>query len=335
MINLSTNENAWGCSPRVSIALQSALNDVHAYPDANYIELKTALSQQLNVSTKQIMLGNGSEHLLELIVRGLILPHQNAIFSEYAFLTIPLILKNHHITTKVIPTKNWCEDIEQMVAAIDANTRLLFLVNPSNPTGTYTTNTQFDYLMQHVPANVIVVVDEAYFEYIQQEDYPFSLSYLNLYPNLIITRTFSKGYGLAGLRIGYAISSEYIINKLEHLRLPYHVNALAAKAASVALTDIEYIRKVREYTHLGINQLRAGLLRLGISYLPTNGNFITAHISNASIVTNSLLSKGIKVKSLQDYGLYDYMRITVGTCEQNELILSSIGQIISIGMMVK
>src|SRR3990167_4658005 len=235
IIKLASNENPLGASPQAIKAALAAIKDNALYPDGSCYELKQALSEFYHLAPDYFTIGNGSENLLEIIVKGFLLPTDVAIISQYTFATIPLILKALDAELIVIPALDWAVDIDGMIAAISPKTKMIFLVNPNNPTGTYIKKSEFERLLKAIPASVIIVVDEAYNEYIKCEDYPDALNYLTQIPNMIITRTFSKAYGLAALRVGYAIAQPDVSDILNRARLPFNVNGVGMKAAVAAL----------------------------------------------------------------------------------------------------
>jgi histidinol-phosphate aminotransferase len=306
------------------LAAQQFLQNTHLYPDQHYIELKQALATFLGVEIQQITLGNGSENVLELIIKTYLDKNVNAILSQYAFLTIPFLLQSYGIPIKLVPTLNWQQDISGLLKAIDEKTRIVFLVNPNNPTGTYINNTDFLKLMTAIPPEIIVVVDEAYFEYVLQPDYPQTLKYLSTYPNLILTRTFSKAYGLAGLRVGYAISSPDIATMLNCARVPFNVSYLATKSACAALADQAHLQKTLDLNQLGMQQLRKGLKDLNLNTIPSVGNFLTIEVSNAMLMYQKLLQAGILIKPLNAYQLPNYIRVTSGSLQQNDQFLTTL-----------
>jgi len=323
-IKLASNENPLGASPKIMLAAQQALQKSHIYPDGSCYELKQALAKFLSVQTSQITIGNGSENILELIVKAYLHQNGTAIISQYAFLTIPLLIQSYGAHMKVVPAHEWGHDITQMIKAIDKKTRVLFLVNPNNPTGTYTNKKDFELLIESVPANILIVVDEAYCEYISAADYPVVLNYLSRYPNLIITRTFSKIYGLAALRLGYAISSPEIADILNRARLPFNVNSIAAKTAIAALEDQAHVKKSVLLNQQGMLQLIEALKKFQLSYIPSIGNFITINVGDAVKAYQSLLQTGVIVRPLTAYGMPQHIRVTIGTTEQNDRFLAAL-----------
>lgn len=323
-IKMASNENPLGPSPQVLLAAQLALQNAHVYPDGGCYEVKQALATYLSVSPQQITMGNGSENVLELIVKTYLHKDDSAVISQYAFLTIPILIQSYGSRANVVSAKDWGHDIDAMIAAIDEKTRVLFLVNPNNPTGTYTSALDFHKLMQAVPPHVLIVVDEAYSEYIAKADYPNTLSYLNTHPNLVITRTFSKVYGLAALRLGYAVSSPEIADMLNRARLPFNVNTIAAKAACAALADQEHVKKSVALNEDGMQQMQAGLQQLQCSFIPSIGNFITIDVNDAVQLYQKLLMQGVIVRPLHAYGMPRHIRVTIGTAAQNERFLKTL-----------
>jgi len=325
-IKLASNENPLGPSPQALLAAQQALPHMHIYPDGACFELKQALSHFLSVKPEQLTIGNGSENVLELIVKAYLDPASNAVLSQYAFLTIQILVQSYG-NIKMVPAREWGHDIDKMIAAIDDQTRLLFLVNPNNPTGTYTNENDFKRLMQSVPSHVLVIVDEAYSEYIAKTDYPDALKYLSEYPNLVITRTFSKIYGLAALRLGYAVSSPDIADILNRARLPFNVNTLASRAACAALMDHAHVKKSVQLNHQGMRQLEEGLQKMQLNYIPSIGNFITIDVENGAAVYQKLLHEGVIVRPLTAYSMPKHIRVTIGTAEQNERFLAALQKV--------
>lgn len=327
-IKLASNENPLGPSPHVIKAAQEALLRAHIYPDGGCYELKQALANYLSVNTQQITVGNGSENILELIVKAYLHRDDTAVISQYAFLTIPILIQSYGCHAKVVPAQNWGHDIDGMIKAIDEKTRVLFLVNPNNPTGTYTNKDDFVKLLKQVPPHVLIVVDEAYSEYINQADYPDALEFLDSYPNLVITRTFSKVFGLAALRLGYAISSPEIADILNRSRLPFNVNTIAAKAACAALQDKQHIKSSVDLNNIGMQQMLSGLNKLGMSYITSLGNFVSIAVHDAVNIYQKLLHEGVIVRPLHAYQMPKHIRVTIGTPEQNERFLETIKKVL-------
>lgn len=328
-IKLASNENPLGASPLVLEGLKAFVTQTHIYPDAECFELKAMLSQFLSLSSNQLTIGNGSENILELIIKAYLHKDDNAVLSQYAFLTIPILLQSYGVQANFAPAKNWGHDIPAMIAAINDKTRVLFLVNPNNPTGTYTHEKDFFHLMEKVPAHVMVVVDEAYTEYINTNDYPNTLKFLPHYPNLVIVRTFSKVYGLAGLRLGVALSSPEIADMLNRARLPFNVNAFSAKAGVLALMDQDHVKKSIALNHSGLAQVKVAIEAMGLNLIPSVGNFLTIDVHNGAKVYDKLLREGVIVRPLSAYAMPKHIRVTIGTAEQNERFLAALTKVLT------
>lgn len=328
VIKLASNENPLGVGRAAKAAIIHAAQTVQLYPDGGCYELKQALSQFYHLSPQTFCIGNGSENCLEVIVKAFLLPGDEAIIAQYTFATIPLILQAYGAHTIIVPTKNWLLDADKLLASVSANTKMIFLVNPNNPTGSYIARDVLERILATIPKDVLIVVDEAYNEYIDEEDYTDALPYLAKYPNLIITRTFSKVYGLAGLRIGYVIAHPDVIDVLNRARLPFNVNAVGAAAAVAALQDVEHVQKSRALNIAGMKQLVAGLQALNLSFIPSVGNFIAVNFgAQAMAVYQALLMQGIIVRPLASYGMAAYLRITIGTQAQIERLLAALATI--------
>lgn len=329
-IKLASNENPLGMSQQARQAAQLAIANGHIYPDGGYYELKKALSQFLQLDAACITVGNGSENILELIVKAYLAPGDVAVLSEHAFLTIPILISSYGAKQSVATARDFSHDVEAMVNLIDEKTRIVFLVNPNNPTGTFTSKAEFQWLMEQVPAHVLVVVDEAYLEYIKQDTYPDTQSYLAHYPNLVISRTFSKVYGLAGLRLGYAISSPDIADMLNRARLPFNVNSVVAASAIAALHDQAHVKQTVELNDRGLKQIASGVQEMGLAYIPSVGNFLTVDVQDGALIYEELLRQGVIVRPLKAYGMPRHIRVSTGTEEQNARFLSALSYCLSL-----
>jgi histidinol-phosphate aminotransferase len=328
VIKLASNENPLGAGPKALAAAQAALAKAHFYPTGSRLLLEEALAKFLKVDPKQLTIGNGSENILEIIIKSYLNADTNAIISQYAFETIPLLINISGAELITIPAQHWRHDIPATIKACNNKTRIIFIVNPNNPTGTYTTAQELTALLAMIPSNVLIVVDEAYSEYISQPDYPDTLKLLAKHPNLIITRTFSKIYGLAGLRIGYSVSSPAIADILNRARLPFNLNLVGAAAAAAALSDHEHITKSIALNKQGRQQLEAAFKQANISFIPSLGNFITIDTQqDAKIVYQKLLRKGVIVRPLTAYNMPTHLRVTIGTYEQNEKFINAFKEI--------
>lgn len=328
IIKLASNENPLGPSPKAIDAAEMALRDVHLYPDALYFRLREKLSQYTGVDLMNITVGNGSENCLECLIKAYIDEGSNVVLDQYAFATIRILAKAYGAEEILIPSKNFRHDVKEMVKAVNEKTKIIFVVNPNNPTGTYITEEELIYLLDNVPKDIIVVVDEAYYEYLDKPDYPNTVKLLEKYENLVISRTFSKVFGIAGLRLGYLLSSFPVSELLHRSRMPFNVNNCAVAAGIASLEDEEFLAKTRKVNADGLVQVAKGLTELGIEYTPSVGNFIMVDMkTNALEIYNKILNKGVIVRPLVPYGLPNHLRITIGTYDQNVRLLQVLKEV--------
>jgi len=323
-IKLASNENPLGPSPKALAAVQQALPELARYPDGGGFALKQALSARLQVRPEQITLGNGSSDVIEFTARIFVAPGESVVFSQHAFAMYPIVTQAISARALEVPAREWGHDLEAMAQAITADTRLVFVTNPNNPTGTWSGRTALRRFLERVPSRVMVVLDEAYFEYVDHPDYPDGLTLLNDFPNLIVARTFSKVYGLAGLRIGYSVSSAAVADLLNRIRPPFNVNSLALVAAAAALNDPEHLRRTVALNRNGMQQLTDGFRSLGLPFIPSLGNFVCVEVGDAARVNEALLRQGVIVRPIANYGMPRHLRITVGLPEENERCLSAL-----------
>ena len=328
IIKLASNENPIGVSKHVHNALLGALKDLSRYPDGNGFALKQALSEKHHVSDDMILLGNGSNDILELVSLGCLSPGASAVFSEYAFAVYPLMTQARGAESIVVPSKEFGHDLEAMLAAIRADTKLVIIANPNNPTGTYLPEASLRAFVEKVPSTVLVVIDEAYFDYIDPERRFDVIGWVREFSNLLISRTFSKAYGLAGLRVGYAIAHAELVSLLNRVRQPFNTNSLAQIAAIAALKDHGFVERTYEVNRLGKEQIYRGLSALCLPYIESHGNFVTFKIANALSVFKKLLGSGVIVRPLTGYGLADYLRVSIGLQTENDKFLQELGAII-------
>ena len=325
IVKLASNENPLGCSKKALVAMQQEFSQISRYPDANGYYLKEAISQRLGVEMDQLTLGNGSNDVLDLIARTFAGKGSEVIFSQHAFVVYPIVTTAVEATSVVIPAKNYGHDLEAMADAINNKTRLIFIANPNNPTGTCENSTDMRNFMQRVPENVIVVMDEAYYEYVDDPDYPQTINWLSEYPNLIITRTFSKAYGLAGARIGYSVSHSEIAGLLNRVRQPFNVNSFAMTAATVALSDVDFLNQAIALNKQGMNFLTEQLALLDYEYIPSMGNFLTVDMAtDAGEVYQKLLHKGVIVRPVANYQMPQHLRISIGLMEENQRFIDAL-----------
>jgi len=310
---------------------------LHLYPDGGGYALKTALAAKLGVAFEQITLGNGSNDVLELAARAFLSSEHAAVFSEHAFAVYPIVTQATGAEARIAPAHDgsrgprYGHDLDAMGRLVDGKVRLVFIANPNNPTGTWSTRSELRRFLARMPEHVIVVVDEAYFEYVREADFPDSLEWLGEFPNLIVTRTFSKAYGLAGLRVGYAVSSPEIADLLNRVRQPFNVNSLALAAATAALADEDHLARSVSLNDEGLRQLAAAFSKRGLTFIPSVGNFITLDLGRpAAPVYPGLLRQGVIVRPIANYGLPNHLRVTVGTAEENEVFLNALDRVLGL-----
>lgn len=329
IVKLASNENPLGASEQVKTALVSAVDELARYPDGSGFALKKALSEKLKVEPHQITLGNGSNDVLDLIARATIESEAEGIISEHSFVVYGLSIKYAGGRTVVVPALNYGCDLQAMARAVTDKTRVIYIANPNNPTGTWVTNQELTSFLDSIPPSVWVVLDEAYFEYVDDPEYPQGLELQAKYPNLIVTRTFSKAYGLAALRVGYSISSSEFADVLNRVRQPFNVNSLALEAALSALGDQEFIRASVRVNDMGMAQIRSGLDKFNLKVIPSVGNFVSFDTGQSEIeVFNRLLSKGVIVRPIAEYGLPGFVRVTVGLESENARFLEALGEVL-------
>lgn len=330
IVKLASNENPLGPSPLALEALKSAFAELTRYPDGNGFLLKQALAERLGVSTSMITLGNGSNDILELITRAFVSPQHEVVFSEHAFAVYPIVTQAVGARPVVVPARDWGHDLDAMAAAITPATRLVFIANPNNPTGTWIERPALERFLAKVPENVIVVLDEAYTEYVETGDVPNGLDYLTQYPNVLVSRTFSKAYGLAALRVGYGICQPAIADAMNRVRQPFNVNSLAQAAALATLEDDAYLAESRRINREGMAQLEAGFTSLGLTWIFSRGNFIAVDLGReAAPVFQGLLRQGVIVRPVANYGMPNHLRVSIGLPEENQRFLEVLGQVLA------
>jgi len=330
IVKLASNENPLGPSDCVKAAIQASFADLSRYPDSNGFALKATLSKKYGLEINQITLGNGSNEILELLARAFLTTESEVIFSQYAFAVYPIVTQSAGAIAKVVPAINYGHDLQGMIAAITDKTRLIFIANPNNPTGTYLTEQALSEFLASIPSDVICVLDEAYFEYVSKVDYPNSVVWLAQYPNLVITRTFSKAYGLAGLRVGYSLSSAEMADILNRVRQPFNNNALALVAAEIALQDSDYLQTTVAMNNKGMQQLTAAFSDMGLSWIESVANFITVDMGReATSINTALLHKGVIVRPVANYELPHHLRISIGTEAENIFFLAALKSVLT------
>lgn len=325
VIKLASNENPLGPSPKALVALSGTQDMLHRYPDGSAYQLRQAIADRWKVAREQVIVGNGSDEILGLLARTFLTPGDEAIMADHTFVIYKLEVTAVHGKPVVVPLVNWTHDLEAMVRAVTPRTRLLFLCNPNNPTGTIVSAEAVDRLMTKVPEDVIVVFDEAYVEYVRNPQFPDAMAYVKQGRNAIILRTFSKIYGLAGLRIGYGISTSEVIGFLNRVRPPFNANSLAQKAALAALGDDEHVAKSRTVNAAGMEQLESGLRALGVTPIPSETNFLYFDAKqDGRLVFEALLRAGIIVRHIDGAML----RVTIGQPDENAAFLQALKKVL-------
>ena len=331
VVKLASNENPLGPGSNVIAAMADELGDLSLYPDGSGYSLKKKLSEKFSLNPQSITLGNGSSEIFTLLLRCYVTDQHEVVYSQHGFAMYSILTRSVGATPVVVPAVDRGHDLDAMAASVNDKTALVFIANPNNPTGTYVTETQIRAFMDKVPERVIVVLDEAYAEYVEKIDYADGHTLLQDYRNLVVTRTFSKAYGLAGLRIGYGVSDPAIADMMNRVREPFNVNSIALVAAESALDDEEHLKESRRVNRAGIQQMMDGFEQLGLKYIPTVGNFISVNVArDAQPVYQDLLSHGMIVRPIGgDYEMPEYLRVTIGLPEQNKAFLDALAQVLA------
>ena len=330
---LASNENPLGASPNVLMAIQAELKEIARYPDGSAYALKAALADFLSISSEQLAIGNGSNELLELVARVFAGPGDEILYSQYAFAVYPISAQVVGATGIEVPAKGWGHDLQAMLAAISDKTKVVYLANPNNPTGTVFNRAEWEGFINQVPKDVVVVLDEAYIEYAQaqlnNDEYANGIDYLKSHPNLLVSRTFSKAYGLASLRVGYMAGCKEIIQYINQLRAPFNVNHYAQIAAVSALSDQDFVEKVLLLNQQGMRQIMDALSSLSIESIPSAGNFLCINLGeNALQVNQRLLEEGVIVRPVANYGLKQFLRVSIGTQVENQHFIDTLKSVL-------
>jgi len=327
VIKLASNENPLGSSPKALAALSGGTSTLHRYPDGGAFRLRESLADRWKVTPDQVILGNGSDEILGLLARTFLAPGDEAVMADQTFVIYKMEVTAAHGKPVIVPLKQWRHDLQAMAGAITDRTRLLFVCNPNNPTGTMVSAAEVELLLSRVPAHVIIVFDEAYFEYVRSEQFPDSMSYVKQGRNVIVLRTFSKIYGLAGLRIGYGVATAEIINFLNRIRPPFNANSLAQRAALAALGDDEHVAQSRMVNETGLGQMVKGLAELELVPVPSEANFVYVDIGrDGRTVFEALLREGVIVRHIEGR----MIRVTIGLEEENREFLAALKRVIQL-----
>ncbi|MET0049789.1 MAG: histidinol-phosphate transaminase [Candidatus Thiodiazotropha sp.] len=328
-IKLASNENPLGVSPKVIQVLEDGARGVARYPDGSGFRLRHRLAEMHGTGADAITLGNGSNDVLDMLARVFLRPGDESLFSEYAFAVYPLSSQAVGANLVKAPARDYGHDLEALQARITAQTRVIWIANPNNPTGTWLPREPLHDFLSRVPTDVIVVIDEAYFEYVEEADYPDATLWLTDFPNLVVTRTFSKAYGLAGLRVGYSLSHPVVADLLNRVRQPFNVNLLAQSAALAALDDPQFLERCVAVNRAGMQQLGEGLKALEVEFIPSVGNFLTLNLQrNAIEVDRALLQRGVITRPIAGYGLPNHLRVSIGLETENARFLTALREVL-------
>ncbi len=324
IVKLASNENPRGMPESARHAIADAMTDLGRYPDSNGFELKSALSARFNVAADWITLGNGSNDILELAASALLSPGRSCVYAQHAFAVYALATQARGARAIVVPAKDLGHDLDAIASAIASDTALIYIANPNNPTGTHLPAEALAGFLARVPAQVVVVIDEAYNEYLPPERSFDSVRWVREYPNLMISRTFSKAYGLAGLRVGYGLAQPVLTDLLNRVRQPFNVNAVAQAAALAALRDGAFLEQSYQLNVAGMQRMIDAFRRLQLSFVPSYGNFVLVKVGDAARIYEQLLKRGVIVRPVANYELPEWLRITIGLPHENERFVKAL-----------
>jgi histidinol-phosphate aminotransferase len=324
IVKLASNENPIGASPKALAAMRAALGEVARYPDGNGFELRAALAKMYGVAGESIVLGNGSNDVLEMAAHAFLAPGATAVYSQHAFAVYPLATQATGAAGIEVPARDFGHDLEAMTRAVRKDTRVVFVANPNNPTGTWLAPDTLQAFLRGLPADVLLVLDEAYYEYLDPGRRGDSLKWLGQFPNLIVSRTFSKAYGLAGLRVGFAFAHPQVADLMNRVRQPFNVSGIAQAAAVAALADQDFVNQSRALNAQGMQTLIAAFRRMKLSWIPSFANFVSVRVPKAAEVFQRLLRQGVIVRPIAGYGLPEYLRVTIGTEAENARFLEAL-----------
>ena len=325
LIKLASNENPLGPSPKAIKAMQETASQIHLYPDGNAFYIRNRLANKLEVETDNLIFGNGSNEIIEFVAHALLGPDTNIVVSQYCFAIYPIVAHLAGAGCIIVPAKDHGHNLPAMLEAITPDTRIVFVANPNNPTGTLASKNEVMNLIENLPDQVLLVMDEAYFEFL--DDPVNMLPLINTKPNLLLMRTFSKIYGLAGLRVGYGIGHPGFVAALEKVRQPFNLNAMAQAAALAALDDDEHLQQTRKINKAGLKFFESAFESLGIEYVRSHANFILAKVGNGQQTFLDLQKQGIITRPMGGYQLPEWIRISIGTSEQNERCLNNLTEL--------
>ena len=322
IVKLASNENPLGMSPKARKAVETAIAGIERYPDQ--FDLIKAVAERCGVATGQVVLGNGSNDVLDLVARVFLAPGRSGVFAQHAFAVYPIASLSAGAELICVPAHNYGHDLDAMRAAIRPDTRIVWIANPNNPTGNFLPYAEVRAFLQTVPKDVVVVLDEAYNEYLPPAERVDTAAWIGEFTNLVVTRTFSKIYGLAGLRVGYALAAPEVADLMNRVRQPFNVNNLALAAAIAALDDHLFVADSYELNRRGMEQIVAGLKRLGFEHIPSHGNFVTFKAGDGAGINQKLLRQGVIVRPIGGYGMPEWLRVTIGTEPENTRFLEAL-----------
>ncbi|MFT3758786.1 histidinol-phosphate transaminase [Thauera sp.] len=324
IVKLASNENPLGMSTRARDAARAALTDLARYPDGGAFALKAALCRKLEVQPEQLVIGNGSNDILEIASQAFLRPGCSAVYAQHAFAVYPLATQARGARGVEVPARNFGHDLDAMAAAISPDTRIVFIANPNNPTGTFLPGKDIEAFLDKVPRDVLVVLDEAYTEYLAPAQRYDAIAWIERFPNLLVSRTFSKAYGLAGLRVGYGVANAEVADLMNRVRQPFNVSSVALAAAEAALADEEFLAQSAELNRRGMQQLTDAFVAMGLEWIPSAGNFVTFKVGDAAGVNRALLQQGVIVRPIAGYGMPHWLRVSIGLPEENARFIAAL-----------
>ncbi len=325
---LASNENPLGPSPKALAAIRAKLDELHLYPDGDCFYLKNGLAKKLGVAPDELIFGNGSNEIIELAVRAFMRPGDQAVMARQVFVVYQLIVQAVGGRSVQVALRDFTHDLDAIAGAVSAETKIVFLANPNNPTGTIYRRAEWEAFLARLPKDLLLIVDEAYFEYVQDEGYPDSLQYHNADRPVLTLRTFSKLYGLAGLRVGYGVGPREIISMMQRVRQPFNVNAPAQWAALAALDDVEHVQRSLTVNREGLDFLGAQFKKLRLDYVPSHGNFVLVRVGKGQEVFKQLLSQGVIVRAMGGYQFPEHIRVTVGNMDENRKFIEALQRVV-------
>lgn len=328
-IKLASNENPLGPGPLARRAIVGGLNEIGRYPDGGGFDLRRVLAKHHGLAPECVTLGNGSNDALDLVARVFLQPGVESLFSEHAFAVYPIATQAMGATARVAPARDYGHDLDAMAALVSDRTRVVWIANPNNPTGTWLPAAALRAFIESLPATCVVVLDEAYTDYVAEPEFPDTSQWIGHFANLIVTRTFSKAHGLAALRVGYALSDPRVADLLNRVRQPFNVNSLAQAAAAAAIGDRDHVRASVELNRAGMTQLTGAFQSMGLGYIPSVGNFVCVDLGRpAAPVNDALLRQGVIVRPVANYGLPSHLRISIGLEAENERLIAALARVL-------